>query len=114
MSDKRYPRKAEAQRKRWADPAYRERWTAGAKARWANPEYRAKMESAGFVPVTVEDHKTEKLRVGDGPTKWSRLGVPTGYTRASAAEALADAGEAGRCGHAGLRGSGPCSNGRAA
>ena len=48
-----YPRKAEAQRKRWADPIYRERWIAGAKERWATPEHRAKMAAAGFTPATM-------------------------------------------------------------
>jgi hypothetical protein len=81
-----YPRKAEAQRKRWADPSYRERWIAGAKARWATPEHRAKMATAGFAPVSAEDHRKH-------PGKWSRLGVPTGYTRATAAEARAGAEE---------------------
>ncbi len=77
---KKYPGKAAAQRRRWADPAYRERWIAGAKARWADPAYRAKMAAAGFKPVTAADHQRT-------PGKWSRLGIPTGYTRETAAVA---------------------------
>ncbi len=78
---KKSPAKAEAQRRRWADPVYRAQWIAGAKARWATPEWREKMTAAGWRPVTAEDWQEEKARVGDGPSKWSRLGIPTGMTR---------------------------------
>jgi hypothetical protein len=86
-----YPAKAEAQRKRWADPIYRERWIAGAKERWATPEHRAKMAAAGSVPVNAEDHREAKLRSGDNPTKYSRLGIPSGMNRTTAEAAWAEA-----------------------
>jgi hypothetical protein len=49
------------------------------------------MAAAGFRPVPAEDHAAEKLRVGDGPTKWSRSGIPAGRTRAEAEAAWAKA-----------------------
>src|SRR5215472_8970506 len=84
MTKPTYPRKAEAQRQRWRDPIYRERWIAGAKKRWATPEHRAKMAAAGFTPVTADDHRAN-------PTKYSRLGIPTGMNRAEAEAAWAEA-----------------------
>ena len=82
----RYPAKAEAQRKRWADPAYRENGIAVRKAHWREPAFRDRMAAAGFKPLTADDHRKT-------PGKWSRLGVPTGFTRTSAAAALVEAEE---------------------
>jgi hypothetical protein len=84
-----YPTKAEAQRKRWRQPEYRERVIAAQRALWADPEHRAKMCAAGFKPVDAEDHRAN-------PTTYSRLGIPNGMRRAEAdaawgaAAALAD------------------------
>jgi hypothetical protein len=86
-----YPRKVEAQRRRWTDPSYRERWTAGAKARWATTEHLEKMAAVGFKRVTGEAHREAKLRSGDNPTKYSRLGIPSGMNRATAEAAWAEA-----------------------
>jgi len=81
---KSYPGKAAAQRKRWEDPAYRERGIAAQKTLWRNPAHRAKMAATGFKPVSAEDHRADSAR-------YSRLGVPNGYTKATAAEARATA-----------------------
>jgi hypothetical protein len=57
------------------------------KLKWQDPEHRAKMARAGFIPVTAEMHRKT-------PGKWSRLGIPTGYTRASVAPLRAEAEQA--------------------
>jgi hypothetical protein len=79
-----YPAKAEAQRKRWRQPEYRERVIAAQRALWADPEHRAKMCAAGFKPVDAEDHHAN-------PTKYSRLSIPNGMRRAEAEAAWDEA-----------------------
>jgi hypothetical protein len=91
LADKSRLNKAEAQRLRWQRPDYRGRIIAAQEALQQEPAHRAKMAAAGFRPVTPEDHREEKLRACGTPTKWSRLGIPAGMTRAEAEKAWAEA-----------------------
>jgi hypothetical protein len=85
------PHSSHRERKR---PTKNPRASEAHKALWRDPQHRAKMAAAGFCPVTAEDHHKAQLEAGDGPTKYSRLGVPTGYTRASMALLQAEAEQA--------------------